>query len=124
MWNLEVSDRDKVLPVIFELADKVEPEHGIVLAQDVAAAVCARTWTRFAEIYNAAWKQELGLRRRTATKDLDAYAQEMQLVFDKHWFMVAEIKDTGEAVGIAITVPDINQVLRQDERHGCCRSAG
>ena len=30
-------------------------------------------------------------------------------MFDRNWFMVAE-KD-GETVGMAITVPDINQVL-------------
>src|SRR5205085_12507212 len=30
-WNLEVSDRTKVLPVIFELADTVESEHGVVV---------------------------------------------------------------------------------------------
>ena len=34
----------------------------------------------------------------------------MQLVFDAPWFMVAE-KD-GETVAVAITVPDINQVLQ------------
>ena len=44
-------------------------------------------------------------------KDLDAYAQELHVVFDKHWFMIAERKDTGEVVGMAITIPDINRVL-------------
>ena len=34
-------------------------------------------------------------------------------MFDKHWFMVAEKLDTGESVGVAITVPDINQVLKK-----------
>ncbi|HEY1457209.1 MAG TPA: hypothetical protein VGF15_01715, partial [Solirubrobacteraceae bacterium] len=29
MWNLEVTERDKVLPVIWELAEKVQSEHGI-----------------------------------------------------------------------------------------------
>ena len=47
-----------------------------------------------------------------AKEDLDAYAQELQLVFDPHWFMVAERVSDGETVGVAITVPDINQVLR------------
>ena len=44
-------------------------------------------------------------------KDLDAYAQEIQLVFDKHWCMIAEKEDTGEVVGMAMTFPDLNQVL-------------
>ena len=34
----------------------------------------------------------------------------MQLVFDQHWFMVAETAE-GETAAVAITVPDINQVL-------------
>jgi GNAT superfamily N-acetyltransferase len=34
----------------------------------------------------------------------------MQLVFDKNWFMVAETPE-GETAAVAITVPDVNQVL-------------
>ena len=34
-------------------------------------------------------------------------------MFDRNWFMVAEKVDTGESVGVAITVPDINQVLKK-----------
>ena len=64
----------------------------------------------FAEIYNDAWKRNFGFVPYTK-EDLDAYAQEMQLVFDSDWFMVAEID--GEAVGVAITVPDVNQALRR-----------
>ena len=36
----------------------------------------------------------------------------MQLVFDRNWFMVAETAD-GETAAVAITVPDINQVLEK-----------
>ena len=46
-------------------------------------------------------------------EDLDAYALELQLVFDKHWCMVAELIDSGEVVGVAMTFPDINQVLER-----------
>ena len=64
----------------------------------------------FAEVYNAAWSKNWDF-VPYSKKDLDAYAQELQLVFDKNWFMIAERKDTGEVVGMAITVPDVNQVL-------------
>ena len=47
---------------------------------------------------------------RRAT-DLDAEAQSMQLVYSREWFMVAE-KD-GEPIAMAITVPDVNQVLKK-----------
>ena len=30
MWSLHVTNRDKVHPAIWEMAEKLEPEHGIV----------------------------------------------------------------------------------------------
>ncbi len=68
----------------------------------------------FAEVYNAAWSKNWGF-VPYSKKDLDAYAQKLQLVFDKNWFMIAERKDSGEVVGMAITVPDTNQVMTRDE---------
>jgi GNAT superfamily N-acetyltransferase len=109
MWNLEVSGREKVLPVIFELAEKVESEHGIRV-RPMRRRQLRKDMDSFAEVYNAAWSKNWDF-VPYSKKDLDAYAQELQLVFDKHWFMLAERKDTGEVVGMAITVPDVNQVL-------------
>ncbi len=111
MWNLEVSDREKVLPVIFELADKVQSEHGIRV-RPMRRWQLRKDLDAFAEVYNAAWSKNWDF-VPYSKKDLDAYAQELQLVFDKHWFMIAEREDTGEVVGMAITVPDVNQVLAQ-----------
>jgi GNAT superfamily N-acetyltransferase len=109
MWNLEVSDRSSVLPVIFELAEKVESEHGIRV-RPMRRRQLRSDLDAFAEVYNSAWSENWGF-VPYSRKDLDAYAQELQLVFDKHWFMIAERIDTGEVVGMAITIPDINQVL-------------
>jgi GNAT superfamily N-acetyltransferase len=109
MWNLEVSDREKVLPVIFELAEKVQSEHGIRV-RPMRRRQLRKDMDAFAEVYNSAWSENWDF-VPYSKKDLDAYAQELQLVFDKHWFMVAEREDTGEVVGMAITVPDVNQVL-------------
>lgn len=109
MWNLEVSDREKVLPVIFELAEKVQSEHGIRV-RPMRRRQLRKDMDAFAEVYNAAWSKNWDF-VPYSKKDLDAYAQEMQLVFDKHWFFIAEKIDTGEVVGMAITVPDVNQVL-------------
>ena len=111
MWNLEVSDRDKVLPVIFELAEKVQSEHGIRV-RPMRRRQLRKDMDAFAEVYNSAWSNNWDF-VPYSKKDLDAYAQELQLVFDKHWFMIAEREDTGEVVGMAITVPDVNQVLAQ-----------
>jgi GNAT superfamily N-acetyltransferase len=109
MWNLEVSDRAKVLPVIFELAEKVESEHGIRV-RPMRRRQLRKDLDAFAEVYNSAWSDNWDF-VPYSKKDLDAYAQELHLVFDKHWFMIAERKDTGEVVGMAITIPDINRVL-------------
>jgi hypothetical protein len=109
MWNLEVTDRDRVLPVIFELADRLEHEHGIRV-RPMRRRHLRRELDAFAEVYNAAWAQNWGF-VPYSKKDLDAFAQELHLVFDKHWCMVAERIDGGEVVGMAMTFPDINQVL-------------
>jgi GNAT superfamily N-acetyltransferase len=111
MWNLEVSGRDKVLPVIFELADKVQSEHGIRV-RPMRRWQLRKDLDAFAEVYNAAWSKNWDF-VPFSKKDLDAYHQELQLAFDKHWFMIAEKEDTGEVVGMAITVPDLNEVLAQ-----------
>jgi GNAT superfamily N-acetyltransferase len=109
MWNLEVSDRERVLPVIFELAERLQPEHGIRV-RPMSRWRLRRELDAFAEVYNAAWCENWDF-VPYSKKDLDGLAQELQLVYDKHWFMVAEREDTGEVVGMAITVPDLNQVL-------------
>jgi GNAT superfamily N-acetyltransferase len=111
MWNLEVSDRSKVLPVIFELAEKVESEHGIRV-RSMRRRQLRKDMDAFAEVYNAAWSKNWDF-VPFSKKDLDSWAQELQLVFDKHWFFIAEKIDTGEVVGMAITIPNINQVLKK-----------
>jgi hypothetical protein len=111
MWELNVSDRSKVLPVIEELAGKVSSEHGIVLRK-MSRRRLRKDLDVFQEIYNDAWSRNWGFVPYT-DEDIDAYAAELQLAFDRHWFMVAEKRDSGEPVGMAITVPDVNQVLRE-----------
>jgi hypothetical protein len=110
MWELHISDRSKILPVIFKLAGEVEPRHGIRLRHMTRRSL-RRDLDRFADVYNAAWSENYGF-VPFSKADLDQYATEMQLVFDPHWFMVAETAE-GETVAVAITVPDINQVLRR-----------
>jgi GNAT superfamily N-acetyltransferase len=111
MWKLEVEDRAKVLPVIWELADKVQSEHGIRVRQ-MRRRQLRKDMDSFAEVYNAAWSENWDF-VPYSKKDLDAYAQEIQLGFDKHWCFIAEKEDTGEVVGMAMTFPDLNQVLER-----------
>jgi hypothetical protein len=110
MWELHISDRSKIVPVIFKLADELEPRHGIRVRK-MSRRSLRRDMDRFAEVYNAAWNENWGFVPYSKA-DLDAYTQELHLVFDAHWFMVAETA-AGATVAVAITVPDINQVLKR-----------
>jgi GNAT superfamily N-acetyltransferase len=109
MWNLEIEDLTSVQPAIVELAEKVESEHGIRV-RPMRRLRLRKELDAFAEVYNAAWADNWDF-VPYGKKDLDEFARELHLVFDKHWFFIAEKIDTGEVVGMAITVPDINQVL-------------
>jgi hypothetical protein len=111
MWELVIADREHILPIIFELAEQVGPKHGIRI-RHMSRRSLRRDMDRFAEVYNSAWRRNFGF-VPYSKEDLDQYAQELQLVFDAAWFMVGERADDGETVGVAITVPDINQVLRR-----------
>jgi len=107
-WELFIGDaRKRTLPVIYELAEKLEPEHGIRLRhmrkRDFEDEV-----RRFMDIYNSAWEKNWAFVPLTDT-ELRAYAKELKPILDENWAMVAE-KD-GETVGAALTLPDYNQVL-------------
>jgi GNAT superfamily N-acetyltransferase len=110
MWELQIADRERMLPVIFKLADQVAPRHGITVRRMTRRGL-RKDMDRFAEVYNSAWSENWGF-SPYSKQDLDAYAQEMQLVFDPNWFMVAETRE-GETAAIAITIPDVNQVLKK-----------
>ena len=107
-WELYISDRDKVLPILDELAEKLEPEHGIRIRhlnkRDLKNEV-----ERFAEVYNAAWELNWGFVPLTENQ-IRHYAKEAKPILDENWGMFAEKAD-GETVGTAWTVPDFNQVL-------------
>jgi GNAT superfamily N-acetyltransferase len=110
-WSLHVSGRENVMPIIFELADKLEPEHGIrvrgMRRRDLTGEI-----GRFMEIYNAAWERNWGFVPLTDA-EIEHYASELKPVLDENWAMVAEKIDTGETVGVALTLPDFNQVLKK-----------
>ncbi len=109
MWELHISDRDKMLPILPELAEKAETEHGVRIRRMTRRSL-RNDLDIFAEVYNRAWRKFWYFTPYDKA-DLDGYALELQLVFDEDWFMVAEID--GEPVAIAITVPDVNQALRK-----------
>jgi hypothetical protein len=110
MWELDISDREKILPVIFELAEAAKTKHGIEIRHLRRRDLSKNIKGIFGEVYNTAWKRNWGF-VPFSDEDLKHYAEELQLVYDRNWFMAAQ-KD-GETIGIAITVPDVNQLLKE-----------
>jgi GNAT superfamily N-acetyltransferase len=107
MWELYISDRSSMLPILPELAERARTKHGIRIRK-MSRRHLRRELDEFAKIYNAAWSRNWGF-VPYSKEDLDAYALDLQLVYDKDWFMIAE--NDREAVAMAITVLDVNQVL-------------
>jgi GNAT superfamily N-acetyltransferase len=108
MWDLQVENRDKVHPAIWEVAAKVESEHGITVRpmrkRDLAAEV-----ERFLEVYNAAWEHNWGFVPLT-DDEIRHYASELKPILDENWAWLA-FNEAGETVAAALTLPDYNQVL-------------
>jgi GNAT superfamily N-acetyltransferase len=101
------NENHRVLPVIYELAGKVESEHRIhvrkMRKRDLKDEVRA-----FMEVYNSAWERNWGFVPLTDA-ELESYAKELKPILDEKWAQIAE-KD-GEVVGAALTLDDYNQVL-------------
>jgi hypothetical protein len=109
MWELEISDRDQMLPILPELATDAREKHGVTIRR-MTRRHLRRDLDVFGEIYNRAWRRNFGFVPYDKA-DLDQYGLELQLAFDRDWMMVAEV--AGEPVAMAMTFPDLNQVLRK-----------
>jgi GNAT superfamily N-acetyltransferase len=109
MWSLHVTGRENVHQAIWDMADKLESEHGIV-CRNFRKKDLQEEVSRFLEVYNAAWERNWGFVPLTE-EEVRHYAKDLGPVLDENWAMVAEKKDTGEVVGAALTLPDFNQVL-------------
>ena len=109
-WEVDIGDEDKINPVIRQLDRQAREEHGITMRR-MTRRTLRRDLDAFAAVYNAAWSDNWGF-SPYSEEDLDAYALEMQLAFDSRWYMVAEAP-SGDVAGIAISPPDVNQVLKR-----------
>jgi GNAT superfamily N-acetyltransferase len=109
-WEIMATDRDKVLPIIDELADRLEPEHGIRLRRmrrrNFEAEIRA-----FMEVYNEAWSHNWGFVPLTDA-ELAHMAKELKPVLDEDFACVAETAD-GEVAGVSLSLPDYNMVLAE-----------
>jgi hypothetical protein len=109
MWELYISARDKVHPAIWEMAEKVESEYGIV-CRPMRKKDMHNEISRFMEVYNEAWERNWGFVPLTE-HEVRHYAKQLKPILDENWAMIAETKD-GRVAGAALTLPDFNQALR------------
>ncbi len=109
-WEIQADDRHKMLPVIDDLADRLEPDHGIHLRRmrrrDFEAEI-----RRFMEIYNQAWSHNWGFVPLTDA-ELKHMAKELKPVLDEDFAAVAETAN-GEVAGVSLTLPDYNKILAE-----------
>jgi GNAT superfamily N-acetyltransferase len=107
-WEIMEADREHVLPVIEDLAERLEPEHGIRLRRmrkrNLGAEVRA-----FMEVYNQAWSSNWGFVPLT-DHELEHMASELKPLLDEDFATVAETAD-GTLAGVTLSLPDYNQVL-------------
>jgi GNAT superfamily N-acetyltransferase len=109
-WDVLVTDRDeRMMEILPKLAESSRTKHGIRIRK-MSWRHLRRELDEFAKVYNAAWARNWGF-VPYSKQDLDGLAFDLQLVYDRDWFMIAE--NDKETVAMAITIPDINQVLQK-----------
>jgi GNAT superfamily N-acetyltransferase len=109
-WELHLSDRDKRMnEVLPRLAQRARERHGITVRR-MSRRHLRRDMDEFAKVYNAAWSRNWGF-VPYGKEDLDELTMTLQIVYDRDWFMIAE--QDGETVGVAITIPDVNEALKR-----------
>jgi GNAT superfamily N-acetyltransferase len=111
MWRLELGQLkqgDRFHDLIHQAAETSAKEHGVVIRhmrkRDLEAEVM-----RFMEVYNEAWDRNWGF-VPVSQEEVRFQAKNLKPILDENWAMIAE-RD-GEVVGAALTLPDVNQVLK------------
>jgi GNAT superfamily N-acetyltransferase len=106
-WEIMSADHGAVQPAIYELADRLESEHGIKI-RNMRRREFAAELRRFVEVYNSAWERNWGFVPLT-DRELEHMVKELKPILDEDFALVAE-KD-GEVVGVSLSLPDFNRVL-------------
>ncbi len=108
-WDLSIDDRKAMNPVLPRIAERAHTKYGVTIRR-MSRRHLRREMDEFAKVYNAAWSHNWGFVPYSKA-DLDQYAIDMQLVYSRDWFMIAEVD--GQTVAMAITIPDIHQVYKK-----------
>ena len=110
MWELNFGDLkagERFDPAIHASAEKALRDEGIVI-RSMRKREMADEVRRFMDVYNDAWGDNWGFVPITDA-EAEFQAKNLKQVLDEDWAFIAE-KD-GEAIGAAVTLPDINQVM-------------
>jgi hypothetical protein len=110
MWHLalgELKEGDAFAPEIHAAAEKALREEGISI-RNIDKGNLSEEMRRFTEVYNEAWADNWGFVPATDA-EVEFHAKMLKQVIDEDWGFIAE-KD-GETVGVAFTLPDINQAM-------------
>lgn len=110
MWHLalgELKEGDAFAPEIHAAAEKALRDEGIAI-RNIDKGKLSEEMHSFTEVYTEAWADNWGFVPPTEA-EVEFHAKILKQVIDEDWAFVAE-KD-GETVGVALTLPDVNQVL-------------
>jgi len=110
MWYLELGklkEGDQFAPEIHAAAEKALRDEGIAI-RNIEKRRLGEEMQRFTEVYNEAWADNWGFVPPTEA-EVEFHAKLLKQVIDENWAFVAEKE--GETVGVAFTLPDINQAL-------------
>jgi hypothetical protein len=107
-WEIMANARPQMYQVIDDLADRLEPEHGITLRR-MRKRNLRNEVRAFMEVYNEAWSSNWGFVPLTDA-ELDHLANELKPVLDEEFACVAETRE-GEVAGVSLSLPDFNHVL-------------
>ena len=112
MWWLglgELKEGDQFAPEIHAAARKALADEGVTI-RNIDKRNLREEMRRFTEVYNEAWADNWGFVPATDA-EVEFHAKLLKQVIDEDWAFIAERE--GETVGVALTLPDVNQVLAQ-----------
>jgi ribosomal protein S18 acetylase RimI-like enzyme len=112
MWELwlgTLKQGDQFHDFIEKAAEQSRTEHRVVI-RNVRKRDLEAEMGPFMEVYNQAWGSNWGFVPITEA-EVKSQAKNLRPVLAEDWCMIAE-RD-GEVVGAALTLPDINQVLKR-----------
>lgn len=99
----------RVIDRIAKLVERVKNKENVVV-RPINLKDFDREVERIKDIYNAAWELNWGFVPMTE-KEMDLMAKELRPICEPELILFAEVN--GQPVGVSITLPDMNQVLKK-----------